>query len=65
MDNNNMDLTTYLTDRIAALRKEADDLKQQAEKQLAALITAANELEAALNIARGNNNNDNNSNILQ
>ena len=60
-----MDLTTYLADRIAALRKEADDLKQQAEKQLAALITAANELETALNIARGNNNNDNNSNILQ
>ena len=60
-----MDLTTYLTDRIASLRKEADDLKQQAEKQLAALITAANELETALNIARGNNNNDNNSNILQ
>lgn len=60
-----MDLTTYLTDRITALRKEADDLKQQAEKQLAALITAANELETALNIARGNTNNDNNSNILQ
>lgn len=60
-----MDLTTYLADRVTALRKEADELKQQAEKQLAALITAANELEAALNIARGNNNNDNNSNILQ
>lgn len=59
-----MDITTYLTERIATLRKEADDLKQQAEKQLAALITAASELEAALNIARGNNN-DNNSNILQ
>lgn len=60
-----MDLTTYLADRVTALRKEADELKQQAEKQLAALITAANELETALNIARGNNNNDNNSNILQ
>lgn len=60
-----MDLTTYLADRVTALRKEADELKQQAEKQLAALITAANELEAALNIARGTNNNDNNSNILQ
>lgn len=60
-----MDITTYLADRIATLRKEADELKQQAEKQLAALITAANELETALNIARGNNNNDNNSNILQ
>lgn len=61
-----MDLTIYLADRVTALRKEADELKQQAEKQLAALITAANELETALNIARGNNNNnDNNSNILQ
>lgn len=60
-----MDTIVYLTDRISTLRKEADDLKQQAEKQLAALITAASELEAALNIARGNNNNDNNSNILQ
>jgi len=54
----------YLTERIATLRKEADDLKQQAEKQLAALITAANELETALSIARGDSN-DNNSNLLQ
>ena len=47
-----MDLTTYLTDRITALRKEADDLKQQAEKQITALLTAAAELERILSLSQ-------------